>query len=105
MDEPALHVAWGWVARAIRMAVVIKSRSVAQCSRAQQLNSAREFQAPLRGSGSSEKVEKFRGNDLRIVQGNKVSRVDHDDLGVRNQGGGPLRELFRHGFVVRALKK
>src|ERR1700674_1797722 len=63
--------------------------------------------AALRSSGdrgSFEEAEKLRGNDLRIVQRNKVSRVDHNNFGLRDQGRGSLRETFWHSFVTRTLK-
>jgi len=63
-----------------------------------------ELQWLVRGSGSREEAEQFCGNNLRIVKRNKVSRVDHDDFGLRNQGRGSPREHFGYGFIVRALK-
>jgi len=48
----------------------------------------------------SNNPEEFRRNHLWIVQRNKVSRVNHDDFGLRNKRTGPLRKLFGYSLVA-----
>jgi len=59
---------------------------------------------PLGRHGATEEEEKFFGDHFRIVEGNKVARVDYEDFRLRNQGGGSLGEFFRHGFVMGAME-
>jgi hypothetical protein len=44
-----------------------------------QLAAALGIFAWLRRGGSYEEAEEFRGNDLRMVQENNLSPVDHDE--------------------------
>ena len=55
---------------------------------------------PIRSGRFSEEPEEFRRNHLWIVQRNKVSRVNHDDFGLRNERTGPLRKLFGYSLVA-----
>jgi hypothetical protein len=55
---------------------------------------------PIRSGRFCEEPEEFRRNHLWIVQRNKVSPVNHDDFGLRNERTGPLRKLFGYSLVA-----